>query len=79
VAFVAFAVAILGSGSYGTLVALRERRFAAALEPGGLPVELRRLASSVPAVEQSSAADREASRAGFVEDAVGASRPVRGV
>jgi hypothetical protein len=51
VVFVAFAVAILGSGTYGTLMALREGRFVPALEPGGIPVELRRLAPSVPAAE----------------------------
>jgi hypothetical protein len=52
VAFVAFAVAILGSGIYGTLVAFREGRFAPALEPGGIPVELRPLAPSAPAAER---------------------------
>jgi hypothetical protein len=41
VAFVAVGLAILGSGTYGALAALREGRFAPTLQPGGIPVELR--------------------------------------
>ena len=42
VLFVAFLVSVVLTGLYGVAVCLREGRFAAVLEQGGVPVEMRR-------------------------------------